>query len=568
LNLKNRVIQFFRHLFVVKSKQLEVVLLFTSDVHGSVISYDYVLGKPTTWGLSRVASLVQSYREKYPHTLLLDNGDFLQGSPLNYFYNYVDKKTPYPLARVMNQMEYTASSVGNHDIEQGPRVYNRVRKQLKFPWLSANALQKNGKSYFQPYTMRDIAGLRIAILGLTTPAIPLWLNPETFPGIRWQDMLPAAQGWIRYLKEQKKADVVVGLFHAGVHPNATDPDWPRDIPEENPCLTIAEKFPEYDVIIAGHEHRKYNTHPPENAGDVSHPLVIMAGSHARYLGVIHLHFGREGERWVLQRKYATIESVRHVDPHPEIEKLYAPYHKRILKYINSVIGEARCDISSRMARVQDNAFVDLIHRAQFHATTADISLAAAFTTHFTLKKGPIRIRDVYGLYQYENNLYVLLMTGEQIKDHLERSSRYFNQIDPRDPFRVPLINKNFLGFNYDMAEGINYEIDITKPVGERIVNMRLSKTGKPFDLKRKYKVAVNSYRAMQLCKYYRCRILWRSSKQMRDILVEYIQKVKVVGDDFTANWRLVPEELVKKLLAHSDTSSHSSSPSINHNTSV
>ena len=549
LSVKNRVVELFRNLFRRKSRQLEVVILFTSDVHGSVISYDYVLGKPVTWGLARVATLVRAYREKYPHVILLDNGDFLQGSPLNYYYNFVDTQTPYPLARVMNKMEYSASSVGNHDIEQGQQVYNRVRKQLKFPWLSANSLRRNGNLYFQPYTMRDVEGLRIAILGLTTPAIPFWLNPELYPGIHWQDMVQAAQGWIRYLKQEKQADVLIGLFHAGVHPSAIDPDWPRDIPEENPCLTIAEKFPEYDVIIAGHEHKKFNTHPPEKSDDVTHPLVVMAGSHARFLGVIHLEFHKKNGRWVLFRKYATIESVRQVEPDATIEKIYRPYHKRIMKYINYKIGEAYCDITSQHARIRDNVFVDLIHRAQFGATSADISLASAFTTRFNLKKGPIRIKDVYGLYQYENNLYVLLMTGEQIKDHLERSSRYFNQIDPNDPFRVPLINKNFMGFNYDMAEGIDYEIDITKPVGQRIVNIRYSKNGKPFDLKRKYKVAVNSYRAMQLRKIYHCRILWRSNKQMRDILVEYIQRVHVVGKDFSPNWRLVPEDLVEKILS-------------------
>ena len=533
-------------------KRTEIVILFTSDVHGSIYPYDYILGKKTEWGLAKIATIVEQYRKTYKNLLLLDNGDFLQGSPLNYYFNYINRKMPYPLALVMNFMRYDASCVGNHDIEQGPRVYNRVRKQLKFPWLCANAITSKGKSYFQPFTMREFEGIKVAILGLTTPAIPLWVNPETYRGIRWQDMEEAARGWVSFLKEKKQADVLIGLFHAGIQPSANKPDWPKDIPEENPCLEIARQNHQYDVIITGHQHRKYNSHPEYHTNrSLNTPLIVMAGSHARYLGVVYLSFRRKNNVWQLIDKFAQIKPVKGVPPQQEVLKIYQPYHERVMKYINSKIGEALEDISSRNARLQDNAFVDLIHKAQLSHTRADISFAAAFTTRYTLKKGPIRIKDVYGLYQYENNLYVILMSGRQIKEHLEQSSAYFNQIDPADPFRIPLINRDFMGFNFDMAEGINYEIDITLPVGRRVINIRDSRTGEAFDLERTYKVSVNSYRAIQLQKKYGCRVIWKSSKEMRDILVEYIRKVKKVGDDFSANWRLVPEDLVEKILRHS-----------------
>ncbi len=532
-----------------RKNRMEVVLLVTSDIHGAVYPYDYILGRRAEWGLTKIATLVKKYRQKYSRVILLDNGDFLQGSPLNYYYNFIDTKTPYPLCAVMNAMRYSASCVGNHDVEQGPKVYNRIRKQLYFPWLSANALTRKGKSYFQPFTFREFDDLKIAILGLTTPAIPLWLNRSTYPGIHWQDMETAAQGWAKYLKETRGADVLVGLFHAGIHAKADDPEWPKDIPEENPVLKIAENNPEFDVIISGHEHRRYNTHPEDDPERrVKKPLVIMPGYHGRYLGVVHLHLEKIDGKWRVKDKYAHLDMVKGVEADPEILKIYQPYHQRIMQYINSVIGEASQDISSQNARFQDSAFVDLIHRAQLDHTTAQISLAAAFTTRYTIKKGPVRIRDVYGLYPYENKLYVVLMSGSQLKEHLERCSSYFNQIDLQNPFRVPLINHDFMGFNYDMARGVDYEIDITKPPGERIQNLRLSKTGKPLNLRRKFKVAVNSYRAIQLQKTFGCPILWRSQKEMRDILVEYIQKVGKIDNQFTSSWKLVPEELVKKIL--------------------
>ncbi len=550
----NSISNFFRKISPsVRKRDFEIILLVTSDLHGNIYPYDYILDKEEDWGLAKIATRVEHYREKYENVILLDNGDFLQGSPLNYYYNFIDKRTSYPLAEVMNSLYYTASCVGNHDIEQGPKVYNRVNNQLKFPWLSANANTRSGKSYFQPFTMREIHGIRLAILGLTTPAIPLWVNPHTYRGIRWQDMKDAAAGWIKFFKEKRKADILIGLFHAGIHTKADQPDWPKDIPEENPCMDIAEQYPEYDVIIAGHEHTLYNSHQKRQSRNVKKPLLIMTGSHGRHLGVIKLRFGWQNNKWQIVDKHAKIESMKRVKPHPEVLKQYRPYHDKIISYIGKTIGQAADNISSENARFQDNAFVDLIHKAQFDATTASISLAAVFTTKYNLEEGPIRIKDVYGIYKYENNLYVLLMSGNQIKDHLEHVAQYFNQIDPDNPLKKSLINPDFMGFDYDMAEGIRYEIDITKPVGNRIIKMFDSQSGKPFDLKRKYKVAVNSYRGIQLEKKYKCRILWKSNKEMRDILVEYIQKKKIIGNDFSENWRLAPKNLVQQILYQGKT---------------
>ncbi|MEJ2635240.1 MAG: 5'-nucleotidase C-terminal domain-containing protein, partial [Calditrichia bacterium] len=512
------------------------------------LPYDYLSGADTDCGLARIATLVDKYREKYEHVILLDNGDFSQGSPLTYYFNFRDTRSPYPLAEIMNEMHFTASIVGNHDIEQGPRVYNRINKQLKFPWLSANANTRNGKSYFQPFTIREVAGLKIAFLGLTTPAIPFWLNPNTYKGIHWQDMKEAASGWSKYLKEDKKVDLLIGMFHAGIRSKAQNDDWPKDIPEENPTLEIAEKEPGFDVIIAGHEHKLFNTHPQDGKRDVNKPAVVLAGSHGCYLGVIRLTYKENAGRLELIDKQAHLESLKGIKPHPRILKLYEPYHKKILKYIDEPVGEAAEDIESNHVRFRDNPVVNLIHQAQLNATTADISLTTVFRDKYLLKKGPIRVRDIYQLYEFENDLYVVLMTGKQMKQHLENSARYFNRIDPRDPFKTSLINNDFKGIEYDMAEGIRYEIDITRPVGERIVNLTASGVKKPLDMKRKYKVAVNSYRAIQLNKKYGCRIIWKSNKELREFIIDYIKKSGKITNHFEPGWRLVPEDITEKII--------------------
>ncbi len=542
-----KISRYFRSIFPVRERTL--VIIYTTDVHGFIYPYDYVLGRETHWGLARIATLIEKYRKQYPDLILLDNGDFLQGSPLTYYYNFLRRRGSHPVARVMNALRYDAASVGNHDIEQGPGVYHRVRRQLRFPWLSANAKVGRKRSYFQPYTIREFGDLKVAILGLTTPAIPLWLNPDVYPGIRWQDMVSAARGWLPFLQESRKADVIVGLFHAGIHPNANRPDWPDDVPEENPCLQIAEALPAYDVILAAHEHRLYNSHPMEGEpGNARRPLVMMAGSHGRHLGVIFLKLKKQKGRWRVIDKWGKIENARREAPHPRVIRIMQPYHRHIMRYINSQIGYARDTISSRYSRLKDGGFVDLIHQTQFRFSEAEVSFAASFTTTYVLKKGPIRIRDVYGLYKYENYLYLVILTGQQIIDHLEWAAQYFNTVDPRNPLARPLINPDFMGFNYDTAEGISYQIDLTRPVGERLQHVRLSDTNEPIDRQRKFRVAVNSYRAQQRRKRFRCPIVWKSNKEIRDLLVEYIREKKEIVDKPTQNWKLIPEWIVEKYI--------------------
>ncbi len=545
--LLKRIAKTFRKIFPPRT--LTIVLAYTTDVHGALLAYDYLHGRPTRWGLSKVATRIAQLRRQHRHVLFLDNGDVLQGSPLTSYYNFVRKRGLHPVAKAMNALGYEVSCVGNHDVEQGPAIYRRIRRQFAFPWLSANAITRQKKSFFQPYTIREIEGIRIAILGLTTPAIPLWLNHDLYPGIYWQDMKEAAHGWLRFLKQKKKADVVVGLFHAGLHPSSGQPGWPAEIPEENPCLQIARELPELDVILTGHEHRLYNSQQARDpAVRALKPVVLMAGSHARHLGVVRLSFGRTKNSWTLLEKKAHIESLRDVPEDPAFRTMLEPYHHRVLAYVNSKIGTAEADISSRYSRFQDGPFLDLIHRAQLHVTRARVSLAASFTTSFVLRKGPVRVRDVYALYPFENYLYVVIMSGAQLKAHLEWCARYFNTVPARGPAPEHLINTDFMGFNFDTARGVRYEIDISRPVGERIFGLRWEKNDKPVHPAQTFKVAVNSYRAQQLRLRFGCRVLWKSNKEMRDLLIEFIRAMDRLPLPFQPGWRIVPEAALEALL--------------------
>ncbi len=527
----------------------QIVVLYTTDVHGHLYPYDYIRGEESRVGLTRAATVIEQYRKQFPHLILLDNGDFLQGTPMTYYYNFIARETVHPVARVMNALGYQAVSVGNHDIEQGPGVYLRVRKQMRFPWLSANANRKPRGSYFQPYTIRDIEGIRIAILGMTTPAIPLWLEPELYPGITWQDMLSSTRSWVDYLKTKKQADVIIGLFHAGIHPNAGQPGWPRDLPEENPCLQIAGQIPELDVILAAHEHRLYNSHPEDDEHrSINKPLVIMAGSHARYIGVVQLQLKKQDQHWQVIDKWGRLERVAGQPAHPRILQLLRPYHREVLHYVSSIIGHLKAPLTARLSRLMDTPLLDFIHQMQMHFTDAPLSLAASFDVHFQLKAGPIRIKDVYGVYKYENYLYVVEMTGAQFLQHLEWSTQYFNTVDPEHFIAEDFINHHFMGFNFDTAEGVTYEINVTRPVGQRIQNLRLQSTGEPLRPEQRYRVAVNSYRAQQLRQRYNCPVVWKSNKEIRDLMVEYIQSMGTIEPTCNHNWKIVPEWVIQRFI--------------------
>ncbi len=526
-----------------------VVILYTTDVHGHLYPYDYVRGAESRVGLTRAATIIEQYRKQYPQLLLLDNGDFLQGTPMTYYYNFIATETVHPVARVMNALGYQAVSVGNHDIEQGPDVYLRVRKQTRFPWLSANASRKPRGTFFQPYTIREIEGIRVAILGMTTPAIPLWLEPDLYPGITWQDMLTSTRSWVSYLKEKKQADVIVGLFHAGIHPNAGQPGWPPDLPEENPCLQIAREIPQLDVILAAHEHRLYNSHEEHDPQrPVQSPLVMMAGSHARYVGVVQLQLKQQDNRWQVVDKWGRLERVAGQPAHPRILQLLRPYHREVLHYVSSIIGYLNAPLTAKYSRLMDTPLLDFIHQMQMHFTGAALSLAASFDVHFELKAGPIRIKDVYGVYKYENYLYVVEMTGAQLKEHLEWSTQYFNTVDPDHFIADDFINHQFMGFNFDTAEGVDYVIDVTRPVGQRILHLRLQSTGQPLQPEHIYRVAVNSYRAQQLRQRYHCKVVWKSNKEIRDLLVEYIQTLGTITPTCNHNWKIVPEWVVERFI--------------------
>ncbi len=518
----------------------KLIILHTTDVHGNIRPYDYFQDAPADNGLAKVYSVIKNYRKQYKNVLLLDSGDLIQGTPLIYYFNHIASDQPNPMMYVMNYMRYDAFAVGNHDIEQGYMAYDKARREADFPWLSANGVYEDGATFFKPYTIINRNGIRVGIIGLTTPAIPMWLDPALYPGIHWEDMVVSAKKWVDQVRPQ--VDVLIGLFHAGMNAdyskNYTDA---QNLPNENATRLVAENVSGFDVILCGHSHRRY-PYSDDDPAKVGNTLMLMSGSHARYLGVAELTLSQKEMGWKIDNSSSQILAMDSVAIASEIMDLTENYHSQTLSYIRETIGISTDTISGRNSREGDNVLVELINKAQIATTGASISLAASFNTRFQLDPGEIKIKDVYGMYRYENFLYTIEMTGQQIKDYLEYCAEYFiynpetRQVDT---------NRDMAGYNFDMAEGIAYEIHVKNESGNRIINLTDLSSGKPLDLNKIYTVAMNSYRAsgggghLAACGITQANVTWKSSEEMRNILANYIRTEKNISGKVDNNWRIV-----------------------------
>ncbi len=515
-------------------------VLQTTDIHGHIYPYDYYKDQADDKvGLAKIYTLVKKYRTEKRNVILLDSGDLLQGSPLVSHFNQYETDKPHPMILAMNYMGYDAFAVGNHDIEQGLFVYTRAEREAKFPFLSANAVMPDGRIFFSPYTVIERGNIRIGILGLTTPGIPMWLDESLYPGITWADMVETAQSFAPELRQ--KVDVLIGLFHAGFNAGYSQAQSEAaGLPNENASGLVAEQVPGFDLILAGHSHR---AHPlpgsTEETASTELPLRLNAGSHGRNLAVAEFVLSRNGDLIKIVSARGWLESTANVEPAKEILQLTSYYHQKTLDSIAAVIGYSKTDLNAEEARFKDTAVMDLIHDAQLAHTGAEISFAACFNTNFSLSAGPLRKKDLFGIYVYDNTLYEVKMSGRQIKDFLEYASGYYELEEGK-----PKANPDMQGYNYDMAEGVSYTINLREKPGNRIQNLRLLRTGEPLELDKIYNVAMNSYRAsgggghMQAAGAGNAEIIYKSSQDVRTILIDYIAEQDTLNLKPNGNWTL------------------------------
>jgi 2',3'-cyclic-nucleotide 2'-phosphodiesterase/3'-nucleotidase len=516
--------------------ELKITLLATTDLHGNLFPYDYYTAQPAARGLAKIATLIQIARAENPNNLLVDCGDTIQGTPLEAVYQ--EKGGPGldhdPMMVAMNAIGYDAMVVGNHEFNFGLKNLAQARRDAHFPWISSNIGITEGATVkpFAPYFLKTVAGVKIAVIGVTTPMIPTWEPEEHYRGYRFESGVDAVKRTIAELGEREHPDIVIVAAHAGL-----------DGGRENMVREIATEVPGIDAIVFGHSHQ-------QQAGlQIGEVLLMQPKNWGISLGQMDFVLEPKATSgWKIVSKTSRLIPVtRDTAADPKILEIGRPYHELAERYLSTAVAQAPVSLDSRLARVEDSALIDAIQQVQLFYSKADVSFASSFNARVSIPEGPVTIRQIAALYIYENQLYVVEGDGKMVRDALENSARYYNSC-ANDCSQSPLINPQIAGFNYDMAEGVDYEIDLTQPAGRRIRNLRWH--GKPLEDNQPLRIAVNNYRAGGSGGYSMFRgaeIVWRSPDEIRDLVIQYYSEHKTLPAHPDNNWRVVPEAALRTL---------------------
>ena len=555
-----------------EKKTVDFRIIHTTDIHGHFFPYDYINRKPLSGSVARIASYVDSLRHIYGNKLLLlDSGDILQGQPTSYFYNFLNTKSPNIAASVINYMKYDAQTIGNHDIEPGHRVYDKWISEVQCPVLGANVLTSEKKCYLTPYTIIQRDNIKIAVLGMLTPAIPFWLNEKTWSGLSFEDIVKTTQQWVDIIQEKEHPDIIIGLFHSGRNGGIT-----TNRIKEDASFDVAKKVKGIDLILYGHDHTRFIKKIISNNNDTI--LCINPSCYAKAVGDVQIRIEidstfnkntKRAERTIKKNIEGKIVNIENQPINDQFMTHFQPEIQKIDSFINIKVGTLTRPIYNKDSFFGSAPFTDLIHNLQLEITKADLSFTAPLGFDTKLDVGDIRISDLFNLYKYENKIYILNMTGEEIRKHLElsydlwtntmsSSSDHIMQLETNNQQDMQRYGFKNLTFNFDSAAGIDYIVDVTQPNGKKVKILKLS-NGRPFDEKKWYKVAMNSYRGNgggELLtkgagierKKIKERIEFESDNDIRYYLLKKIEKEKVIKPKPNNNWRFVPSKWTKKAI--------------------
>ncbi len=546
---------------MAKTKTVRLRVIQTSDVHGSFFPYDFIGRKERGGSLARVITYVDSLRKTYGRNLiLLDNGDILQGQPTCYYCNFVKPQMPNVAASVINYMRYDAETIGNHDIETGHRVYDKWISEVKCPMLGANIIDtKTGQPYVHPYTILDRDGVKIAVIGMLTPAIPNWLNESLWNGLRFDEMVKTARYWVDYLQKNEHPDVIIGLFHSGKDGGIKTANYAEDA-----SLEVAKQVPGFDLILYGHDHTRHRDVVENIRGEKV--LCLDPSCNAYLVSDAMITIKKDGRKIVRKDVTGDLVDISKQAIDADYMAHFKPEIDSVNAFVNRKIGHFKRSIYTRDCYFGSAPFTDFIHDLQLSITGADISFNAPLLFDTSIQAGDVHVSDMFNLYKYENQIYVLQMTGKEIRKHLEMSYDLWCNTMTSPDDHIVLMNDNAkedqqrfgfknLAFNFDSAAGIDYEVDVTKSNGHKVRILRMS-NGQPFDENRWYKVAMNSYRGNGggelLTKgagiphnELKRRIIFESERDLRYYLMKEIEKIGVMDPKAHGNWRFVPDDWAK-----------------------
>ncbi len=585
------------------AEQVRLRLLQTTDVHMHLLAWDYYQDKATDeYGLAKTATLIKAARAENPNTLLFDNGDLIQGSPLG---DYVARVKPlaagevHPAYKVLNALGADAANIGNHEFNYGLAFVRQAIASAAFPYVNSNVYSDDGdgdpandKNAFTPYVIleRSMAAtsgaqhkLKIGVIGFVPPQIMVWDQQNLRGKVTPRDIPESARRFVPEMKA-RGADVIVAIAHSGFERGESV------FFAENAVARLAE-VPGVDAVLFGHSHgefpgRFFANHAKVNLerGTINGIPAVMPGRWGDHLGVIDLLLDDAGGAWKVAEASAHLRPVWDratrkplVEADREVAALVAEEHAGTLRYMRAEVAQTSVPIQSFFAQVADDPSVQLVAQAQIayakkalagtpHAGLPLLSAAAPFKTggrqgwsYYTdIPAGAIALRNVADLYIYPNTLKAVKLSGAQVREWLEMSAGAFNRIDPAGAPEQALVNASFPSYNFDTIDGVTYHIDVTKPprydrngklaepLARRIVELRFG--GQPIDDQAEFIVVTNNYRAAGGGSFPALdgsNIVLDAPDENREALVQYLAAKNRLDPSADGNWRIVPVPGVK-----------------------
>lgn len=541
-------------------------IIATTDVHGRIFDKDILDGQERQGSLAKLASFLKKQRKENKIVLYLDAGDILQGS----FEIYQDVTAQFErkslAAQAYNLLGCDAVAFGNHDFAVGTSCYERFYDGTTFPILSSNVCFSDYGDFVPVYRMFEYKGLRVAVVGMTTPIVEYSIPSDRIDELVFRDIAETARDIVPWLREERKADVIIGLFHSGFEDGRMDDDGVY----ENAVRRVVSEVTGFDVIIFGHDHISRCLKMADCNGDSV--LLINPGPYAHNAAVatVTADFRNPDKPEILTSGY--LEDITDEVPDNGYMKKLSGWYYDVVNYADSVAGRITTSLEGRGVLWRESSAMNYIHSVQMGFNAAEISLASPVFTRSYIPAGDIRMRDLFALYQYENTMVSVMLKGSEVRDVLEYSAGlYYNTVqdangnliktgrDEGNGKKMPSTPSNY----FITAAGIDYEVDVTQPEGERVRVLSMN-DGKPFDPDRYYRTTINSFlyggtesalfKATGIThKSIVRRLEVSSSTDIRYYMITDFTLKRKAGKDVNirnvCNWRLVPEDIVDGCLA-------------------
>ena len=508
-----------------------VVIVATTDVHGRVLGWDYVRDAAAPGGLSRAATALETLRARYPGiVVLVDAGDLLQGNPVATYFGRYDSRQPHPIVDALNTLQYDVVTPGNHDFDFGVDFLRKAAAQASYRYVSGNVFDSAGAPFFPQAQILQRGPVKVGITGFTTPGVMLWDRNQLAGKVsvrRIGASAPAA------LAQLAAADLKVVLTHSGFGESSYDT---TGVGAENDAAALASANPKPDIVIVGHTHREVRDTV------INGVHFVQPKNWAQSLAVIHVWFQRDATagRYRVTRVQSDLIPLANVAEQQRFARRFDAAQQAARLWAGTPIGKAAPGFDARLARAQDTPLLDFINEVQRRQTGAQLSAAAAFDVQTGLPEGEIHQREVSGIYPYENTLRAVKISGQQLREFLEHSARYFQSYAPGQP----VINDSVPGYNFDVVSGVVYNIDLSRPAGQRVRGLAFG--GKLIQPTDTFTMAVNSYRQAGGGGYTvlaRAPIVYDKGEDIRELLVSEIRRAGTLQPNayLKPSWAIIPD---------------------------